>query len=44
MNLRKLEKGYALQGNPLLIHGIAAALGMENAKTSSISEFISQKL
>ena len=43
MNLRKLEKGYALQGKPFLIHGIAAALGMENAKTSPIPESISQK-
>ena len=43
MNLRKLKKGYALQGKPFLIHGIATALGMENAKTSPTPEFINQK-
>ena len=43
MNLRKLEKGYALQGKPFLIHGIALALGMENAKKSLIPESISEK-
>ena len=34
MNLRKLEKGYALQDKPFLIHEIATALEMENTKTS----------
>ena len=43
MNLRKLENGYSLQGKPFLIHGIATALGMENAKTSLIPECISEK-
>ena len=43
MNLRKLEKGYSLQGKPFLIRGIATSLGMENAKTSLIPESISQK-
>ena len=42
MNLRKLKNGYALQGKPFLTHGIAAALGMENAKTSPIPEFITR--
>ena len=44
MNLRKLENGYALQGKPFLIHGIATALGMENANASLIPESISEKL
>ena len=43
MNLRKLENGYALQGEPFLIHGIATALGMDNAKTCLIPESISEK-
>ena len=43
MNLRKLESGYSLQGKPLLIHGIATALGMENAKTSLVPETINEK-
>lgn len=43
MNLRKLDNGYSLQGKPLLIHGIATALGMENAKTSLIPETINEK-
>ena len=38
MNLRKLDNGYSLQGEPLHIHGIATALGMENATTSLIPE------
>ena len=43
MNLRKLDNGYSLQGKPLLIHRIATALGMENAKTSPIPETINEK-
>ena len=43
MNLRKLENRYSLQGKPFLIHGIATALGMENAKTSLIPASISEK-
>ena len=43
MNLRNLENGYALQGKPFLIHEIAIALGMDNAKTSPIPEAISEK-
>ena len=43
MNLRKLDSGYSLQGKPLLIHRIATALGMENAKTSPIPETINEK-
>ena len=43
MNLRKLDSGYSLQGKPLLIHRIATALGMENAKTSPIPEIINEK-
>ena len=43
MNLRKLDNGYWLQGKPLLIHRIATALGMENAKTSPIPETINEK-
>ena len=43
MNLRKLENGYSLQGKPFLVHAIATALGMENAKTSLIPESISEK-
>ena len=38
MNLRKMDNGYSLQGKPPLIHRIATALGMENAKTSPIPE------
>ena len=33
-----------LQGKPFLIHDIATALGMENAKTSPVPESISEKL
>ena len=43
MNLRKLENGYSLQGKPFLIHGIATARGMDNAKKSLIPESISEK-
>ena len=43
MNLRKMDNGYSLQGKPLLIHRIATALGMENAKTSPIPETINEK-
>ena len=43
MNLRKLDNGYSLQGKPLVIHRIATALGMENAKTSPIPETINEK-
>ena len=43
MNLRKLDNGYSLQGKLLLIHRIATALGMENAKTSPIPETINEK-
>ena len=43
MDLRKLDNGHSLQGKPLLIHGIATALGMENAKTSPIPETIDEK-
>ena len=43
MNIRKLENGYSLQSNPLLIQGIARALGMENAKASFIPETINDK-
>ena len=43
MNLRKLENGYSLQGKPFLIHGIATALGMDNAITSLIPESTSEK-
>ena len=43
MNLRKLENGYALKDKPFLIHEIATALEMENAKTSLFPESISQK-
>ena len=42
-NLRKLEHGYSWQGKPLLIHGSATALGMENARTSLIPETINEK-
>ena len=35
INIRKLGSGYSLQGAPLLIHGIATALGMENAPAYS---------
>ena len=41
-NPRKPENGYSLQGKPFLIHEIATALGMENAKTSHIPESISE--
>ena len=43
MNICKLENGYSLQGKPLLIHGIAAALEMETAKSSLIPETINEK-
>ena len=43
LNLRKLENGYALQGKPFIIHDIATALGMENAKTNPVPESISEK-
>ena len=43
MNLRQLDNGYSLQGKPFLIHGIATALGMENATTSLIPETINEK-
>ena len=43
MILRKLDNGYSLQGKPLLIRGIATALGMENAKTSLIPETINER-
>ena len=43
MNVRKLDNGYSLQGKPFLIHGIATALGMKNAKTSLIPETINEK-
>ena len=43
MRLRKLENGYSLQGKPFLIHGIATALGMENATTSLLPESVSEK-
>ena len=34
MNIRKLENGYSLQSNPLLIQGIVRTLGTKNAKAS----------
>ena len=43
MNIRKLEHGYPFQGKPLLIQGIATALGMENAKASLIPETTNEK-
>ena len=43
MNFRKLEHGYSLQGKPLLIHGLATALGKESAKASFIPETINEK-
>ena len=43
MNLRKLENGFSLRGKPFLIHGIATALGMENAKASFIPETINER-
>ena len=43
MNLRKLEKGYALQDKPFLIHEIVTTLEMKNTKTSLIPEPISEK-
>ena len=38
LNLRKVEGGFALQGNPLLITDMAELLSMENAKTSEVPE------
>ena len=32
MNIRKLDAGYSLQGNPFLFQGIASALGVKSAK------------
>ena len=43
MNLRKMEKGYALQDKPFLIHEIATAPEMENTKTNLKPESNSQK-
>ena len=43
MNLRELDNGYSLQGKPLLIHRIATAFGMENAKPSPIPETINEE-
>ena len=44
MNLRKLEKRVFVAGKePFLIHGIATALGMDNAKTSLVPESINEK-
>ena len=43
MNIRKLENEYSLQSKPLVIHGIAPALGMENARASLKPETSSEK-
>ena len=43
MNIRKMEHESSLQGKPLLIRGIATALGVENATASSIPETINEK-
>ncbi|CAK0806902.1 unnamed protein product, partial [Prorocentrum cordatum] len=38
LNIRKVDGGFTLQGNPLLITDIAELLGMENATTSEVPE------
>ena len=43
MNLRKIEGGFALQGNPLLITDMAELLGLENAKYSAVPETANAK-
>ena len=43
LNIRKVDGGFTLQGNPLLITDMAALLGMENAKTSEVPETINAK-
>ena len=43
MIMRKLESGHSLQDKPLLFHGIATAVGMENATESLTPETINEK-
>jgi hypothetical protein len=38
LNIVKVEGGFSLMGNPLLINDMAELLGMENAKTSDVPE------
>ncbi|CAK0870998.1 unnamed protein product [Prorocentrum cordatum] len=43
MDLREIEGGFALQGNPLLITDMAELLGLENAKYSAVPETANAK-
>ena len=42
-NIRKLDEGYSLQGNPVVIQGIITTLGRDRAKTSSVPETQNEK-
>ena len=43
MNLGKIEGGFALRGNPLLITDMAQLLGLENAKYSAVPKTVNAK-